>query len=341
MANLINIIEREDGFTAEGISHVWEEYDAPRKRVKRVRPVEHRFEVKIPKVAEEDAPVAFVIEHFPEVSLNVREYYPGYDQQVRAYGGRFYTPARFVEHPSYCGSYADVPTELERAVRGVGSIPDYLLGELAEMASRDEIRADGWHSYGNVTASSVDEDAERATNGLVAIGGELYTECDEPVYVYHSPGWMGSRRVDGYISVSTNQGDSRYLRGVGALNRIEMAFYFDGVRRTAYIDVKRPDLVSNDTTEKDLEDSCERGKRDVESSARAVEACERKLEEARGQLEAARAKLEKSTARLEGYRSDPLGYWRDRLGEASESAFSSVCRRARVAERIIDEGAGA
>ena len=65
MAKLISIIETPEAITAEASAYVWEEYDAPRKRVPRARIVEHPFTVTIPKYTEEAAPVAFVVEHFP------------------------------------------------------------------------------------------------------------------------------------------------------------------------------------------------------------------------------------------------------------------------------------
>ena len=335
MAKLIGIEESVDRFVAEGLAYVWEEYDAPRKRTKRVRPVEHRFTVEVPKVDAEDAPVAFVVEHFPSMSLNWKMLSNGYDQQIRAHGGRFYTPARFIDHRRYCGTYKDIRTELGRAVEGVSSIPDYLLEELTACAAEDGIRADKWHSYGHATAAWADSEAANAIDAIV-VGGELYMPCHEPVYVYSSPTWYGNRKGPGYIYVDFgNCGGEIPHNAIGALDRIEMALYFDGTARTAYIDVKRPDLVSVKSTERDIEERRRRAENAVDELAERIAKEEKALGELRRKLDEKRAELEKSEQGLEAWHRDETEYWRSRLGKLGNSKWASIARKARAAARVI------
>ena len=343
MAKLVSITETAEAITAEASAYVWEEYDAPRKRVKRVRPIEHAFAVSIPKVTEEAAPLAFVVEYFPQVLDNFKtgthKYRSGYDQQVRYSSGKFYTPARFDRHPYYTGAYIDPRGELERAVNNINDIAPYDITELLEQASRDEIRTDKWHYYGHVTAEYIDDEAANACNGLIVINGELWHECDEPVYVYHaSDSWHGNK-YNARITVSTDSTSWGYSNGAGALDRIAMAFYWADVARCAYIDVKRPDLVTIDSTARNLEKERDRQQRYTDEAAENVKSLEKKLQEAREQLAQERGTLAARAARLETYQRNPLDYWRKRIGDANESAFARIRRNAEAAAHLVEKEA--
>lgn len=324
MSKLVSITETAEAITAEATAHVWEEYDAPRKRIKRVRPVEHRFTVSIPKATKATAPLAFVIEHFPEMVDD--EYRAGYDEPVRTYDGKLYTPAIPRTTPR---------EKLESIVEYVPSIPAYELEELTARANRDEIRADQWHYYGHVSAESVTKEAARDCSGYVVIDGELWEECAEPVYIYHPSSSWGGIRHAGYVTVSTNRESWGYKSGIGALDRIPLTFYHYGTARRAYIDVKRPDLVTIDSTARDLAADRDRQQRYTNAAAEKVAQLEKQLQQAREELEEERADLAKQTARLETYQTAPLDYWRERIGDAAASTFRRVQNRVAATARLI------
>ena len=324
MSKLVGITETAEAITAEAIAHVWEEYDAPRKRIKRARPVEHRFTVSIPKATKDAAPLAFVVEHFPEMVND--EYIAGYDEPVRAYGGKLYTPATPRTTPR---------EKLESIVKHVTDIPTYELEELTAQANRDEIRADQWRFYGHVSAESVTKEAARVCSGLVSIDGELWEECAEPVYIYHASSSWGGVRHAGYVTVSTNRDSWGYNDGIGALDRIPLTFYHYGTTRRAYIDVKRPDLVTIDSTARDLAEESERRQKYADAAAENVAQIEKQLEKAREELERKRAEAAKQAARLETYQCAPLDYWRERIGDADASAFHRIQTRAAATARLV------
>ena len=325
MSKQESITETAEAITAEATAHVWEEYDAPRKRIKRVRPVEHRFTVSIPKATKNAAPLAFVVEHFPEMVND--EYRAGYDELIRAYGGKLYTPAIPRTTPR---------EKLESIVKHVTDIPAYELEELTAQANRDEIRADQWRFYGHVSAESVTEEAARDCSGYVVIDGELWEECAEPVYIYHGSSSWGGIRHAGYVTASTNRETWGYKSGMGALDRIPLTFYHYGTERRAYIDVKRPDLVTIDSTARDLVADRDRQQRYTNDAAEKVEQLEKQLQRAREELEEERADLAKQTARLETYQRAPLDYWRERIGNADASAFHRIKTRAAATARLIN-----
>lgn len=325
MSKLVDITETAEAITAEAIAHVWEEYDAPRKRIKRARPVEHRFTVSIPKATKDAAPLAFVVEHFPEMVND--EYHAGYDELIRAYGGKLYTPAIPRTTPR---------EKLESIVKHVTDIPAYELEELTAQANRDEIRADQWRFYGHVSAESVTEEAARDCSALVFIDGELWEECAEPVYIYHPSSSWGGVRHAGYVTVSTNRGSWGYNDGIGALDRIPLTFYHYGTTRRAYIDVKRPDLVTIDSTARDLTEESERRQKHADAAAEKVAQIEKQLQQAREELERKRAEAAKQAARLEAYKRAPLDYWRERIGDADASAFNRIKTRAAATARLVN-----
>ena len=338
MTKLANITETAEAITAEAIAYVWEEYDAPRKRVKRVRPVEHAFTVSIQKTTKDAAPLAFVVEYFPQMVGRPdieQEYRPGYDQHIRAYGGRFYTPARFSRHPTHTGTYIDPRGELKRSVESISDIAPYDIAELIEKASRNEYRADKWHYYAHSTAEYIDDRARSACADLLVISGELWKECDEPAYIYHAPDRWRGITLPAYITVSDDRTSWGYRNCIGALDRIAMAFYHDGAERHAFIDVKRPDLVTIDSTARDLAADRDRQQRYTDDAADKVKRLEEQLKEAREDLDKERESLAKRTARLDTYQRAPLDYWRERIGDASESRFLHIQRKAAAAARII------
>lgn len=326
MAQLVKIIETPEAITAEVSAYVWEEYDAPRKRIKRARPVEHRFTFSIPKATKDAAPLAFVVEHFPEMVND--EYRAGYDEPIRAYGGKLYTPATPRTTPR---------EKLENIVKHVTDIPAYELEELTAQANRDDIRADQWRFYGHVSAESVTEEAARVCSGFVSIDGELWEECAEPVYIYHASSSWGGVRHAGYVTVSTNRESwgYRYNDGIGALDRIPLTFYHYGTARRAYIDVKRPDLVTIDSTARDLAEESERRQKHADDAAEKVAQIEKQLQQAREELEKKRAEAAKHAARLETYKRAPLDYWRERIGDADASAFHRIQTRAAATARLV------
>jgi len=319
MAKLVSITETAEAITAEAIAYVWEEYDAPRKRIKRARIVEHRFTVSIPKYTEEAAPVAFVVEYFPQIVGD--EYRAGHDEQIRHAGGKFYTRARFCRHNYYSDQYRDPVTELQRAVSCINDVDDYDRERYAEAIARDEMRADQWPTIYN-RAERIDEDAPRYTKDLAVIAGELWHTCEEPAYEYHSV-WRsyGSRReIPAHISV--NDYDHKCRNIYGAMDRAALAYYHAGVTRTAFIRILRPDLVTIDSTARDL----------AADSDRAGE----QLAEARAALESAAVNANKAREKCENYAADPRAYWMEKAAhlESADPSKPFSARRHRSAAAV-------
>ena len=177
MVKLINITETPDAITAEAVSLVWEQYEAPRKRLPRARIIEHRFTVSIPKVSEDAAPLAFVVEHFPTMTLDNKEYRAGYDQPIRWYSGKFYTPARMRNRLRYLNwrnaneyDSADPVTYMIAHVKSLPSETERERERHAEAIARDAIRAD---SHAGYTADSVAREVRHMTYGKIIISGEI------------------------------------------------------------------------------------------------------------------------------------------------------------------------
>ena len=305
MAKLVSITETAEAITAEACAYVWEEYDAPRKRVPRARIVEHRFSVSIPKYAEEAAPLAFVVEHFPEmVGRNLDEYRAGYDQPVRYAGGKLYTPARMdyrhrhgVSHNDY--ESADPRRRIAGIVELVTSISDRDRESYAEAIERHEVRADEYparYPY----ADKVAHDVECYASGLAIIGGEVWQECNEPAYLYSASGWFSTR--PGYVIASTDYSPSDSRATYGANDRAALAYYHAGVTRYGYIRILRPDLVTIDSTARDL------AKEDERKRTKAEEIRE-KLERLQSELDEAQAEADEARAKLDSYTADPRAYW--------------------------------
>lgn len=333
MAKLVSINETAEAITAEAIAYVWEEYDAPRKRIKRARIVEHRFTVSIPKYTEEAAPVAFLVEYFPQLVGN--EYRAGHDEQIRHAGGKFYTRARFCRHNYYSDQYRDPVTELQRAISCINDVDDYDREKYAEAIARDEMRADQWPTTYN-RAERIDEDAPRYTKDLAVIAGELWHTCKEPVYEYHSA-WRsyGSRReIPAHISV--NDYDHKHRNIYGAMDRAALAYYHAGVTRAAFIRVLRPDLVTIDSTARDLAADSDRAGEQLKEARADLERLEKELAEARAALESAAVNADKAREKCENYAADPRAYWMEKAArlESADPSKPFSARRSRAAAAV-------
>lgn len=303
MAQLVSIIETPEAITAEGIALVWETYDAPRKRVPRARIVEHPFTVTIPKYTEEAAPVAFVVEHFPQMSADLEKYFPGYDEPIRYAGGKFYSPARLDIRHRYGSAYDYESTDPRKRAAGIVSlvhtISDRDRETYTEAIDRHEIRADEYPAR-YPRADVIADDVARHTYGLAIIRGEVWQECSEPAYTYTAPGWFSSR--PGYVNASTDYSptDSRHI--YGATDRAALAYYHATSARLAYIDVKRPDLVTIDATARSLAEEDERKSRKANEIREKIERLTKDLEEAQ-------AEANKAREALDSYAADPRAYW--------------------------------
>ena len=338
MAKLISIIETPEAITAEASAYIWEEYDAPRKRVPRARIVEHRFTVSIPKYTEEAAPVAFVIERFPQMSASLKKYFPGYDEPVRYAAGRYYTPARLNIRHRYGSAYDYESTDPRKRAVGivslVTSISDRDRERYAEAIERHEIRADEYPAR-YPRADVIADDVARNTFGLVIIGGEVWEECKEPAYTYTARGWFSSR--PGYVNASTSytETDSRHI--YGAADRVALAYHHAGAPRLAYIDVKRPGLVTIDHTARKLAEEDER------KSAKAAEIRE-KIERLSEDLKEAQAEADEARANLDSYAADPRAYWASKCArletiEDGTPFKASRSRRAAATRRELEKEA--
>jgi len=331
MAKLINIVETPEAITAEAVSLVWEAYEAPRKRVPRARIVEHRFTVSIPKVSEDAAPLAFVVEHFPQMTLDYKEYRAGYDQPIRWYAGEFYTPARYTWRNYVTDSRPTAKSELESAIYSAASVAEYTRDEYAEAIARHDIKA---NQYPARYPYAEDVKAQHHLYGLLVIGTELYAKCQEPVYVYNPADTYNAYKWPAHISTATDEDGKHGRATYGALDYLALAFYQADTARDAFIDVKMPELVSYDRTRASIEKDIRLTQANMEQYADEIETLEMKLENARGNLGKLLDKLDEQVATLEAYKADPLAYWEDRAGDAANSAFHS---QRRGAERIRRE----
>lgn len=320
MTKLLSIIETPEAITAEASAFVWEEYDAPRKRVPRARIVEHRFTVSIPKYTEEAAPLAFVVERFPEAFFNTKtgayDYRPGYDQPVRYAGGKFYTPARFntTGKPSPWQS-SDPRERIAAHVNNTSGVNEREREEYADAIARDEIRADSWPAT-TKRADCVENETGYFTHDLAVIAGEVWQECGEPFYEYYSS-WYGRDRTR-CIFVSTNK--NRYGNIYGAMDRAALAYYHADVERRGYIRVLRPDFVTIDSKARDLEESADRAAQNVQDARDKIKTLENELEEARANLAETKAADAKARANLAAYEADPRAWWIKKAAELEESA---------------------
>lgn len=328
MAKLVNITETAEAITAEGIAHIWEEYDAPRKRIKRARIVEHRFTVSIPKFNDEAAPVAFVVEHFPQMSADLERYFPGYDEPIRYAGGKFYSPVRLdIRHrrgSAYDYESADPRERIAGVIELVTSISDRDRERYAEAIDRHEIRADEYPAR-YPRADVIAHDVARHASGLAIIGGEVWHECNEPAYTYTAPGWFSSR--PGYVNASTDYSptDSRHI--YGATDRAALAYYHATAARIAFIDVRRQDLVTIDATARSLAEEDERKSRKADEIREKIERLTKDLEEAQ-------AEADKAREALDSYTADPRAYWTakaERLESLEDGSPFRAHRRTRAA----------
>lgn len=314
MAELISITETAEAITAEAIAHVWEEYDAPRKRVKRARIVEHRFTVSIPKYTEDAAPLAFVVEHFPELTgRDSAIYRPGYDQPIRHVAGLFYTPVRMdYRHRHGTASQwesADPRERLTAQVSSIRAVSDHERTEYADKVARHEQRADEYPATTD-RAEQVERQAEEIAQGLIVIGGELWQQCKEPAYVYSAPGWFSSK--PGYILASTDYSETRDLQSVyGASDRIALAYHHATATRYGYIKVLRPELVTIDHTARKLAAESERKTSKADEIREQVVRLMRELEEAQAEANDARASLD-------SYTVNPHTFWTNKAAHLED-----------------------
>lgn len=334
MTKLISITETAEAITAEASAYVWEEYDAPRKRVPRARIAEHRFTVSIPKYTEEAAPVAFVVEHFPEmVGRNLDEYRPGYDQPVRYAGGKFYTPARFVRSgkPSAWNS-SDPRERIAAHVNNTSGVSDRERAEYADAISRDEIRADQYPATMD-RADRVEDETSYFTHNLAVIAGEVWEECGEPFYEYYSSWWGRDQSRYIFVEVSKTPRTRNYY---GATDRAALAYYHAGVERYGYIRVLRPDLVTIDSTARDLAADSDRAGEQLAEARAALERLEKELAEARASLESAAVNASKAREKCENYAADPRAYWMEKAArlESADPAKPFGARRSRAAAAV-------
>lgn len=339
MAELKSITETTEAITAEAVAYVWEAYDAPRKRVPRARIVEHTFTVSIPKLTEEAAPLAFVIEHFPEMTgRNLNEYRAGYDQPIRHAGGKFYTPARMdrMNNSGRASSYmsTDPREHMAQIVSFIDSINDYTREEYAEAIERHEIRADEYPARYPL-AEDVAHDVDRYASGYAVIDGEIWLECNEPAYMYDSPGFFGSR--PGYFTASAFYSKTDSRDTYGATDRAAMAYRCADATRYAFIRVIRPDLVTIDETARDLARKSER------LQDKAVEIREQ-LVKLQKEFAEAQAEAAKARAELDSYTEAPRAYWIDKAErleniDGSSGKRSHLARKAAAIRRAIEADA--
>jgi len=324
MAKLISITETPEAITAEVSAYVWEEYDAPRKRVKRARIVEHRFNVSIPKYTEETAPLAFVVEHFPQAFANLKtgafEYRAGYNQPVRYAGGKFYTPARFniTGKPSPWQS-SDPRERIAAHVNNTSGVSDRERAEYAEAIARDEMRADQYPATMD-RADRVEDETGYFAHDLAVIANEVWQECGEPFYEYYSS-WFG-RDQSRHIFVETSK-NPRACNYYGATDRAALAYYHAGVERLGYIRVLRPDLVTIDRKAEDLAEDADRAARNLQDASEHIEELQNQLRDARAHLAETKDADAKARANLAAYKADPRAWWSEKAAELEESADPS------------------
>lgn len=331
MAKLVSITETAEAITAEASAYVWEEYDAPRKRVPRARIVEHRFTVSIPKYDDAAAPLAFVVEHFPEmVGRNLDEYCPGYDQPVRYAGGKYYTPARFnIIGKRDPWNSSDPRERIAAHVNNTNGVSDRERAEYADAIARDEVRADKYPATMN-RADRVEDETSYFAHDLAVIEGEVWQECGEPTYEYYSS-WFGRDRARA-ILVTTDK-NRIWRSSYGALDRVALAYHHAGVERYGYIRVIRPDLVTIDRTAQDLAERTERAARNLKDARDQIKELQQQLKTARAHLTETKQADERARADLATYETDPRAWWESKAAEAEQDAsedakpFSASRRR--------------
>lgn len=333
MAEVTSIYETPTAVIADCVAYIWEEYDAPRKRVKRARPIAHPFNISIPKVDESAAPVAFVIEHFPRVNVEMNRIIGApYDEPVRAYAGRFYTPARMNWRNH---SEPDPRVMLKYAAQEVPSIAAYNLDSYRAFAARDEIRADQAPAY-YPRANHVTEQVARWTPRSIIINGAVWDECDEPVYKFVNADHYKGRTRPAFITVETDHSRAQWSM-VGALNHAELAIYFPTTARLAYIDVKRPDLVTIDTRLNDLKAASAKADNAAQEARENLKRAREALATARENVTKADEQQKKAREELAQYERSPRDYYQARLEKFGSSLFGKKNeRRTAALARIID-----
>lgn len=318
MSKLVRITETADAITAEAAANVWEEYAAPRKRVPRARIIEYHFTVSIPKHAEEAAPVAFIIQREGQES-----------QPIRYAAGQFYHRATF----------ANPAEAFSRALENAG-IPEYTAEEYADRIARDEVRADQWHQYANETAEYVETETARHLAALAIISGEVWQTCKEPAYEYNRPSTWRGTEYPAYVSAITSSYSDNPGRIIyGAADQVVIILHHGPVEYLDRIEVIRPDLVTLDSTARDLESDRDRAQWSANRTAEKIEELERHLEEAREELAKHQADAAAAAEKLEEYNADPKKYLLalcERL-ETSDHASGSLKSRAAAARRALEE----
>lgn len=313
----MKIIETAEAVTAEATALVWEEYNAPRKRIPRARIIEHHLTVSIPKYAETAAPLAFVVERDGQEA-----------QPIRYANGKLYTPARFVSD-----RYSDDPAEeLRRALIGVG-VPAYVLEEYAAEIARDNVRADRWRTYGGQDAKTAEQDAQSHAAVFAVISGELYHQCNEPVYEYVRAWRETAAHIDVIVS-----SDRYCMRDYyGAFDQVAIAAHHASAEYRAHIEVMRPDLVTIDATARDLMHKLETEQQREQTTAESLARHEESIREERKELEQQREKVAKARADLAAYQADPKGYYLALCERMEASKFASVRSKAEALKAQVNQ----
>lgn len=317
MAQLVSITESAEAITAEAIAYVWEAYDAPRKRVQRARITEHRFTVSIPKLTEEAAPVAFVVEHFPVMEhrreTDADEYRAGYDEPIRYAANKFWSPVRMDDRhrDGYASAYesADPRERLAAQIESIHSVSEYDRERYADRIARHEIRSDDWCA-GYATAERIEKDAACVSEDVAIIRGEVWQACKEPAYIYYSgSSWFRTQRGSVFASTDYN----RYSDVYGAHDRAALACYHNDATRYAYIRVLMPELVTIDNRLNDLQAENERRQRYAAETREKIARLTEELQEREREADKARAELE-------SYEASPRAYWEGRAASLEETA---------------------
>ena len=311
----MKITETAEAVTANATALVWEEYDAPRKRIPRARIVEHRFTVSIPKYTEDAAPLAFVVEREGQEA-----------QPIRYASGKFFTPARFVSD-----RYSTEPAEeLRRALVGVG-VPAYVMEEYAAEIARDEVRADKWRTYGGQDAKTAEQDAQSHAAAFAVICGELYHQCSEPVYEYVRAWRETAAHIDVIVSNDRYCMRSYY----GAFDQVAIAARHVCAEYRAHIDVMMPDLVTIDATAQELTHKLETEQQREQTTAESLARHEEAIRQERKELEQQREKVAKAREDLAAYQADPKGYYLAMCERMQASKFASVRSKAEAIKAQI------
>lgn len=333
----IEITETPEAITARCSVEIWEEYDAPGKRIKRARPIEYPFALSIEKVPEQAAPVAFVVEHFPGVTCDLAHVItPAWNQPIRVYHGQFYTPARTIN--GWNDRRDPDPREiLKYAAADVPTIYEPYGEDIHARAAAHDIRADREGNYPR--AEHVEKRITQAAPGCIIIEGVVWEQCGEPLYYYVQEYWHNGRKSPAHISVTTDATRAGIAKW-GALDTIELAIYHRDTARLAYIDVKRPDLVTFDSRRDSLESASRRAADEADRAATALKAAREALKTARENVKKAEAAQKKAADKLSQYDRDPREYYRAYIDHLTASPFGrrNPDRAARIT-RIIDEKA--